>query len=353
MFLEPRILAQLLTALWLTPALVVAQQTEPPKPADSDSSLSPESKEHAKQLYEQGLAAYRAGHYPEAIDRLLEADRVMPNAAYSYNIALVYQAMNDNRSALRWLRSYLRQSSDKDVKAETKVRALETELQRKGLQQVTVLSKPPGATLHIDGAVLGITPFTTEIAPGSHYATLSLDGYKAAQQSFELRPDRSIDVEITLAPTAAQPVAPSPNSTLAPAAVPVSAQPAPVHVLSLSSTQPFPTDSVRASQSVRPLTWATLGVGVILAGGNVYFEFARARAEQEARDASQADFQADYDRMKSRQTAARVLAIAGGAVLTTGLVLLTVDLTRRGPTKTADVRGCGSAGLCASFGGHF
>ncbi len=318
--------------------------------ADAPSSEAPAvsnaDRERAKQLYEDGLASYRAGKYSEAIDKLLEADRVMPSAAFSYNIALVYQAMGDKRSALRWLRGYLRQSGNKDDKpAIEKVRSLEAELQSKGLQQVTVLSKPPGATLKIDGNALGITPFTMEIVPGSHQASLVLDGYQAAQKTFELRPDRSMDLEVALTPVA-QTVAPSNTETVPSTSAAPSAQPtAPV------APPPMP-ESPRAH--VRPWTWVSLGLGTALIGGAVIYEFKREKDETDARNASQVDYQAAFDRMHSAQTTARILAVAGSVGLVTGAALLTVDLTRKeGPVQSAYVGTCGTLGACAALRGEF
>jgi hypothetical protein len=348
MFLRNRFAAGLCTALSLGSGFASGAEGSPQQNDDNPSAVSEAQKQHAKELYQKGVAAYRAGQFSEAIDKLLDADRVMPNAAFSYNIALAYQAMGDERSALRWLRGYLRQSTKKDEKAAEKVRVLEAELQAKGLQQVTVLSKPGGATLRIDGSVLGLTPFTTEIVPGSHYVTLTLDGYKTVQKSLELRPERSVDVDISLEP--AEPIA-STDVTSQPAlsAPPPSAPPA-----ATERPQPAPpADSGHSSHALRPLTWASVGVGTALLGGSVVFELMRASAEKEARAASQADYPSDYDKVKSRQTVARVLAITGGVVLTTGIILLTVDLTRTGPVKSASIKGCGTASLCTSLEGSF
>lgn len=299
------------------------------------------NREHAKQLYEEGLSAYRSGKFSDAVDKLLEADRLMPNAAFSYNIALVYQAMGDKRSALRWLRSYLRQSDKKDDQATIeKVRGLEAELQSKGLQQITVISKPPGATLKIDGNALGITPFTLEITPGMHQAYLSLDGYQGVQRTFELRPDRSMDLDIDLLPVA-QGAAPAPMAPPPPALV----EPSPI-------TAP-PADYPRPSRRIQPVTWVSLGIGTALFGGALFYELRRESAERDAKTASQAEYQATYDRMHSAQTAARILAVAGSVGLAAGFVLLTVDLSHSRPTQTAFIGNCGSSGICAALKGRF
>jgi tetratricopeptide (TPR) repeat protein len=335
-----------LAACCLVVSQAHGQKEDPPAARQTTRVENPALREQAKALYEQGLAAYRDKKYSDAIDKLLEADRVMPNAAFSYNIALVYEAMGDNRSALRWLRNYLRQSSKGSEETATlgKVRKLEAELQAKGMQQVSIVTNPPGATLSIDGQAVGITPFTTEITPGSHRAAVTLEGYAPTNQTFELRPDRSMDIEIALVAAKVTPI------PVAPA--PASAAPSKPAIARIEVASPPPV-SDRPSRQVQPWTWISLGVGTALFGGAVYFEVKRRDAEDKAKAASQADYQTKYDKMDGPQTAARVLAVVGSVAIATGVVLLTVDLTRRGPTRTAALGSCATGGLCAAMRGEF
>lgn len=323
--------------------------------SDDAAAVSGEAlsgRDRAKGLYEEGLAAYRAGRYSDAVDKLLEADRVMPNAAFSYNIGLVYEAMGDERSALRWLRNYMRQSPPNSADAATlaKVRKFESHLQAKGMQQVSILTKPPGATVKIDGiALVGITPFTAELAPGSHVATLTLDGYQLAQRPFELRPDRSMDVEVPLvAAKPESPVATPPAKSAA--AAPAKPSASPLVAGPVLTAPPAPD---RASAKIKPWTWATIGVGTALLGGAIAFEAKRRSDESDAKSASQATYLEQYDRMQSAQRTARIFAIAGSGVLAAGLGLLTFDLTRSGTTKTATIGSCSPFGLCAALQGQF
>lgn len=322
------------------------QAPPPPTPADV------EARDRAKQLYEQGVSAFREGRYSDAIDKLLEADHVMPNAAFSYNIALVYEKMGDERSALRWLRNYLRQSAQPNADAATvaKVRKLESALQSQGLQQVSILSEPPGATIQLDGRALGITPFTTEITPGIHRISLTLEGYESAQRDFELRPDRSTDVAFALVTRPqALPLAASSEAATMPAAKEI---PAPI-------LRPVPARSTvlsvepSSSSRIRPLTWIGLGAGALLLGGSGVVELERRRQQGVAEDAPQTTYQPAYDGMETRKIVARVLLVAGSAALATGTTLLVIDLTRTKRSSTALLSGCGTAGICAAMRGRF
>lgn len=328
-------------------ATVGDAQAAPPTPADV------QARERAKQLYEQGVTAFREGRYSDAVDKLLEADRVMPNAAFSYNIALVYEQMGDERSALRWLRNYLRQSTqptDADAATVAKVRKLESALQSQGLQQVSILSEPPGATIQLDGRALGITPFTTEITPGIHRITLMLEGYEPAQRDFELRPDRSTDVAFALV-TRQQALPPATGSE---AATTSAAKDIPAPILRpvppRSAVHPVEPSSV---SRIRPLTWIGLGAGALLLGGSGVVELERRRQQGVTEEAPQATYQPEYDGMETRKVAARVLLATGSAVLATGVTLLVIDLTRTSRVSSAGLGGCGTAGICAEMRGRF
>ena len=130
---------------------LVAVTGSPEIAAAEDASTAArleEPKAEAKAHFEKGAALYREQRYEEAVIAFLAADRLTPNPALSFNIARAYERLDDTSSALRWYRDYLRRSPDagnaSDVEA--KVQALDAALVLRGLQQVTILSSPPGAS---------------------------------------------------------------------------------------------------------------------------------------------------------------------------------------------------------------
>ena len=343
-----------------------APSSDPSPAAAEETNVESAARDRAKQLYAEGVAAYREGKHSDAIDKLLEADRVMPNAAFSYNIALVYEAMGDQRSALRWLRSYLRQSKPGTDQTSTleKLRKFEAQLQARGLQQVSILTVPPGAMVKVDGVTLGLTPFTTELPPGSHVASLNLDGHEPTQKSFELRADRSMDIDVTLTASRAE----------AASTGPVNAAPTDVSGVSDASAADATTNqrqqvdtappqsnvsgdsapvSPQRSPTVKPWTWISLGVGTALLGGALGFELKRQSDEDAAKTAPQATYLDHYERMESSQTFARIFVAAGAIVSATGLTLLTLDLTRGGSVRHATFGTCPTGGYCAGLRGQF
>jgi tetratricopeptide (TPR) repeat protein len=291
------------------------------------AEATPEAKELARKRYQQGAQAFSAGHFKDAIDLFLDADTLAPNPAFSYNIGLAYEELGDAPSALRWYRDYLRALPEAPDRAdiEPRIAAAEQRLRERGVQQVTVLSTPDGATVVVDGRRVGISPWTGELPPGRHQVALELRGFADVAQAFELPEDHAVDVTMTMhadatggAPTA--PVAPAP---------PPSSQ----------GAAPGP--------RVSPLTWTALGVGAAGLGTALGFELARSASVAAASEGTQLEGKAHLDQASTYQTVARVSLGIGAAFAAAGGVLLYMDLSSPSATeqRTRGAIGC-SGPLC-------
>jgi tetratricopeptide (TPR) repeat protein len=303
------------------------------------ADVSPEAQESARKTYQAGAQAYSDGHYKDAIDLFLEAARIAPNPAFSYNIGLAYEQLGDHDNALRWYRDYLRELPDAPDRAdiEPRVRDAEQRLRERGVQQVTVLSTPDGATVTIDGKPVGVTPWTGELTPGRHKLSLMLRNYSDMERMFELPSDHAVDVRSTLSEAAPE----------APAAAPTTPEP---------SKPPAAEPSHSRSSKVGPLTWVAFGIGAAGLGSALAFELARSGAVDSARQApTNVDGKDDYDRAKSFETLGKVTLGVGAAFTVAGGVLLYLDLsskTERPSSTTASV-GCGAASCGVAVSGKF
>src|SRR5690606_33333095 len=112
----------------------------------------------AKRVYEEAATAYEAHRYGEAIQLFRSADQLKPNPAFDFNIGLAYEDMGDPARALASYRSYLRRAPEATdrLEVDARIQRLEQTLGRSGVQQVTILSEPPGARVEIDGMALGV-----------------------------------------------------------------------------------------------------------------------------------------------------------------------------------------------------
>ena len=284
-------------------------------PPDQEAKLA-----QAKARYEEGVEAYAAGRFKDAVDLFLDADRMSPSAPLSFNIARAYEKLGDDSGSLRWYRDYLRRSPDApNAKAvEELVLRYEARLAKKGVQQLTVQSTPTGATVAVDQKPVGVTPWTGDLVPGAHRVDFTMRGYSDASRDIQLAPDRAQDlsVELVEAPVPAE-----------------SAAPAPTVVVVTRDSPSKPQSDQPKSFGVWP--WVTLGAGGAALGAGLAFELMRRSSENAAeQEETQVGYKEELDRMESRRTTARVLVGVGGALVAVGGTMLIIDLNRGKKSKS-------------------
>lgn len=302
--------------------------------APSDEAVSEARRNEAKAKYQAGVESYEKHRYKQAVDLFLEADKLAPSAPLSFNIGRAYERLGDDTSALRWYRDYLRRSASAPNAPEVRelVGKLAAALAKRGVQQVTVLSLPSGATVNIDDQAVGVTPWTGELAPGKHHLFVTSRGHADIERDIELQASEPLDVSLRLE-AATQPAAASASPSVAPSAAPASPTTAPMVPLTGPVSPAAPAASNKDSAPhFGAWPWISAGVGAAALGGALAFELLRRSAEDDAKSESvQVDFQSALDRMESRKTTARILLGVGGVALATGAVLFVVDRSRRSP----------------------
>jgi tetratricopeptide (TPR) repeat protein len=300
------------------------QDAKPPKDAQSapsDEAATEQRLAEARSKYEAGVQAYERGRYKDAVDWFLAADRLAPSAPLSFNVARAYERLGDDSSALRWYRDYLRRDSNAPNAPSVRklVAELAAALAKKGVQQVTVLSVPAGATVAVDGQPSGVTPCTFDLPPGKHHLFLSYRGYADHAREIELGASEPVDVSIALERAAG-------TDRAAPSPAPVAAAPAP-------ATPAAPAPGTKApGRQLGIWPWVTAGAGAAALGGALTFELLRRSAEEDAEsEPTQLGFQSAIDTMESRKNTARVLLGVGGALVATGVVLWLIDSSGESP----------------------
>jgi hypothetical protein len=221
----------------------------------------------------------------------------------------------------------------------TLVARYEERLAKKGVQQLTVLSTPSGATVSIDGSPVGVTPWTGDIAPGNHKVELTLRGYSDSITALELGKERAQDLVIRLTEAPAR------------AAAPAAAPPAPAASSPAPAGPGAPEREGDGGLGVLP--FVVLGAGGAVLGGALTFEILRQGSERDAkREGMQVAYKEKLDAMASRRTTARVLLGVGGGLVLAGGALLVVDILSSKPKQTSAIRaGVGPTGamLAGSF----
>lgn len=281
-----------------------------------------------KARYERGVEAYSAGRYKDAIDLFLQADALAPSAALSFNIARAYEKISDDASTLQWYRDFRRRAPDakNGPEVDEHIHQLEVVLAKKGVQQLTVLSTPFGATVVVDEQPVGVTPYTGQLPPGTHKVVLSLRGYADSEHKVELPADRAQDLSVPLVPARERPATPGAEE---PAAAGKAVETTP----GATPAQ----DHAAPGRRFGVWPYVSLGAGALALGGALGFELARRSAENAAKnDDTQIGYKDQLEKEQNRQQTARIFAAVGGVLVVAGGTLLVLDLTRpSGPSAQA------------------
>jgi tetratricopeptide (TPR) repeat protein len=277
------------------------------------------------------MEAYRQGRYRAAIEHFQEADRLAPSPRLSFNVARAYEQMDDAPHALAAYRDYLRRLPGAENAAETSIRIseLELELQKSGVQQLSVIATPSGAAVVIDDISRGVAPWTGELPPGPHRLLLRLRGHSDFSQSFELPARHAIDLVPTLVALSPSPAPPPPASF-----------------------------AVQDARGPHWWTWAMFGGSAALLLGSGALELSRRSYEHSASsNHEQISSGAAYHTMHSRMIAARVLLGAGMLMGAAGGVSLYFDLRpSRRSSAAASTRwslACAAGDCLALAGGRW
>jgi predicted negative regulator of RcsB-dependent stress response len=159
--------------------------------------------EQAALLVEEGTALFQARNFEQAAIVFQQAYNLDPHPVLLFNIARAHQEMADLPTALRMFREVRDMEADENVTsaANQRIATLEQMLTEQGYDPATVsatdyvprgfvniTSEPPGATVLIDSAELGVTPLNRgQIDEGTHELRLLLDGYHPITTSIDVR----------------------------------------------------------------------------------------------------------------------------------------------------------------------
>ena len=154
----------------------------------------------ASRHFDDGARLYKQARYREAIAAFEAAYVAKPHGAILFNIAQCHEKLGDLPAALRGYAAYLRDlpnAEDRDT-VRLVMKNLEQRLAAGGIQQLRVYSRPTDATVYVDGARAGVTPFSAELPLGRHRVGVEIEGYALNERQIELTADTSAALDFTL-----------------------------------------------------------------------------------------------------------------------------------------------------------
>ncbi len=313
-------------------AVSVAVSAAPPPAAKAPDPAK------AKELFNAGKKLYDLGKYGEAVVKFEEAYQARPHPVIFFNIGKCYELMGESGKgetgkALRAYRDYLRalpDASDK-VAVGDSIANLERKLKDRGLQQVLVFADPATAKIEIDGKELGLSPASTELAPGPHKLVARADGYTTVERSFTMSAVRSQEVTVNLAPassgTPAVADAPKKDDGLKQPTTTSVAEPMPPPVSNAPPESIVARPAPAKSGGKRVFTWVAAGGAVVAGGVGAGLGVMAGGASSELRGSIHTREQADQlvGKANSMSLGANVAYGVAGAAAITAVVLFFVE----------------------------
>lgn len=171
------------------PPAAPAPLAQPPDPAVPAATVPPGAPvdDGAAAHLQRGIAAYRAHHFTQAVDELLQANRLAPERPEPYRwLALTEVEIDDCPSALLNVDAFFARAP-RGSPAAAELLGLRDRCLHTG--RVNVESSPGGAELHIDdGPVVATTPISgLALRIGTHAVTLRKPGFETLHDRLDVQ----------------------------------------------------------------------------------------------------------------------------------------------------------------------
>ncbi|MSP72527.1 MAG: PEGA domain-containing protein [Myxococcales bacterium] len=155
----------------------------------------------ARRLGQEAAVAFRDKRFDEALELFQQANALVPHANLEVNVGRSYEALGQFDLALVHCKMALNAPG---VPAPTRAAALqcvERVAEKLVRPMLHVNSKPPGATIRIDGREVGRTPFRGEVDPGIRKIDLELEGFGPSSRTIMAERGDIAPLNITLTPS--------------------------------------------------------------------------------------------------------------------------------------------------------
>lgn len=261
------------------------------------SAQSTEEAQKVLALISEATRAFETKDFATAEEKFRSAYEIYPDPVLLYRVGLSAEKQDKYRVALESFEKFISAMPDDETAVKLKGRL--DAIRAKVPPIVTVTSIPAGAEVRegsVDGEILGKTPLETEAAVGRQTFYLTLDGYEPSSRSVTLQPAETEAIEARL----------------------VAVQ----------------RDETDGTSGMAIWGWTSVGIGAALLGTGAAFTVLSQNKVDEvnsydkrAPDASPTELQDIKDQAQSNYQTSLVAYITGGAIATTGIILLIVDAT--------------------------
>jgi hypothetical protein len=171
-----------LVALLLVVLLAASGPAFADEAAGGSPPASPDDFRAAKRHFNRGIQLFDQGNFPGALAEFESSYRRRPSPTVLYNIGLAQQQLHRYAEAIATLQRYLQLSPSVPPQRAEAVRQLIAAMEPR-LARLDILVEPPGATVRIDGRIVGQAPVPTRLlTAGTYVVSAESPGYVAARE---------------------------------------------------------------------------------------------------------------------------------------------------------------------------
>ncbi len=163
----------------------------------------PRNVARAKQEYKLGYKYLQASNFKRALVHYKRSYELVARPRTLFNIAVCHEKLNQLKLALRHYRDFIQLAQGRDRQFKAQARQKVTMLEYKLTAVVTVMSRPPGARIYVDGSdrARGRTPLRLKLMAGNHKLRATVPGAVQVRH-IEVRGRQELRVRFSLTPTA-------------------------------------------------------------------------------------------------------------------------------------------------------
>jgi hypothetical protein len=154
----------------------------------------------ARQHFERGYAAAQRGELELAVLEFERAYAARPNASVLFNLGQAYASAGRAAEAVSTLKRYLELSGSNVPPDRRALVDSLIEYHSRALGEVQLDVSPAGAEVTLDGRSVGLAPFAEplKVLRGTHVLVATLEGHERHVQSFELKANERVPLEVSL-----------------------------------------------------------------------------------------------------------------------------------------------------------
>ncbi len=191
--------------LWVLVAAVLALSVGTGRLAQAAPGVRKASageKKRARKLFVKGVLSFARQQYPDALALFLASWKIRPKSIVLYNIAMCYKALFQYRRSITAFRQYIKRRGKKLPLWKRRQIARTIARMTKKLGRLKLGIYPAGATVRVDGRVVGRAPLATVVLvdPGRRTVEVTARGYQAIRTEVTVTAGQLVSMGIRLLP---------------------------------------------------------------------------------------------------------------------------------------------------------